>query len=305
MRGPHVVLVIVALALTSVTGCGGDDRTADTKLPTSEQSIPTSAGTSDDGDPQVATSGECDPARPAEAGDYPGTNRADDVEQAYWVVVPPSYDGVKPADLYLLLPGGSGNADVALAGWGPSLGGLDALVLIADLRESGTRNVEVLRALIDEVAAEYCVDATGVYVIGSSTSAAIAGRLMFAAPDLIAAAAVGVGDFRPEGMEPTAPVPLLVWTGDVDRWGAAPAAEEWAVHNGCDSEPTVRDLGSGISWHHYEGCDATVEFYDFVGMGHMVPLHDCHGDAVFCSEYEEFDFWETASEFFDDNPLPG
>lgn len=69
--------------------------------------------------------------------------------------------------------------------------------------------------------------------------------------------------------------------------------------------PTVSDLGSEISWHRYEGCDAPVEFYDFVGMGHTVPLHDCGGEFLFCSEYEEFDFWETATEFFDNNPLPG
>lgn len=303
MRTARAIPVLVALTLVGVVSCGDDDDAADSTTATTEQATPASAGTSDGPLVGAAPIQECEPARPFEAGDHPGSNVVGEIEQNYWVVVPPSYDGVNPVAVYLLLPGGAGSAEPALAGWGPSLAGLDALVVVPDVFGL-RRDVDVSRALVDKVASEYCVAPTQVYAVASSSSAGQAGRLMAHAPDVIAASAIGLGSFGAIGLEPTSPVPVLAWTGDPDRQRTTEGVEVWVGHNGCAREPTVSDLGSEISWSHYEGCDAAVEFYDFVGMGHRVPVHDCHGQFGYCAEYAEFDFWEVVSEFFAENPRP-
>ncbi len=46
-----------------------------------------------------------------------------------------------------------------------------------------------------------------------------------------------------------------------------------------------------------------VEFYDFAGMGHKVPAHDCFGQSTYCEEYEEYDYMQEVSKFFAAHPL--
>lgn len=287
------LFTLLVVALMVAAGCGDDSDSAEDSA----------ASVSDDAGVIV-----CDPSRPYDPGEYAGVNSTTDYDQPYWTVVPDTYTGVEAMPLLLLLPGGQGDHDAALAAWGPFVAEGDAIVAIPELPFDYGRNVGVIRALIDDVANEYCVDPARVYALGSSSSGPFSGLLMSEASDSIAAAAIGIGRFVP-GDEPVQPVPILGWTGDTDRSATVFSIEAWAGVNGCDPEPTVTDLGAGISHTRFEGCDAPVELYEFGGMGHQVPMRDCLTDttvaiaAGICAEYEQFDLLETAAAFFEANPL--
>ena len=87
----------VLLGAMSVLACGGDDE------------------------PTEAAAGSCDPVRAAPEGVTEFEFAYDDLRVPYFVVVPASYDGSAVAQLQVLLPGGSGSAAPAAAGWGPAL----------------------------------------------------------------------------------------------------------------------------------------------------------------------------------------
>jgi len=280
---------LLALALTSVTSCSDDDTAG--SRPATETATPVDTD-------------HCDSVPSIEPGQYEQTHTHDGVEQMYGVVVPESYDPGTATDLYIVVPGGSGSAQAALMGWAPSLVGLDALVVFPSVASADTQTVPMIRAMIDDIADQYCVDTSRVYATGSSATAGLTARLMADASDVIAAFAPGIGSFSTTGLDPIGPVPFIAWSGDPDRGQVESSVAEWADSNGCESDPIVSDLGSGVAHHHYEGCDAPSEYYYFEGMGHQVPNHDCSEvGAQFCAEYEEFDFWDDVGGFFDANPL--
>jgi len=279
-------VVIVALAAAFLVSACGEGDSAD---------VGEEAGTG------VAA---CSPSHSAEPGLEERNHTLDGVEQPYVVAVPETYDARTPVSVYIVVPGGSGGAQAAAEGWGPTLGGLDALVVFADVGRADRRTVPMIRALIDDVADTYCIDRTRVFASGSSASAGFTARLMADASDVIAAFAPGIGRFGTLGLEPIGPVPLIAWSGDPDRSTVENSVAEWADSNGCERGPSVSDLGSGIAHHHYEGCDAPTEYYYFAGMGHQVPDHDCSADrSGYCAEYEEFDFWDDVGSFFEAHPL--
>lgn len=278
----------LALLVTLVAlGCGGGD-TAETE-----------------------TAASCDPAKPADPGDHPGLNVSGDVEQPYWTIVSPTYTGTEPVPLWLQLPGGGGDHDQGLAGFGAFLRDRDAIVVIPnvgpEMRDAmGGRNVDLIVDLIDDIAEHYCIDESRVYVLGSSSSSTLVGSIMAQASDRIAGAAVGLGAFLPQG-EPSGPVPVLAWTGDANRQTTTAATEAWAAINNCDNEPTVDDLGASVSRVQYRNCDAPVVLYDIAGMGHQVPAQDCLLDETdpayhqYCAENEVFDLVTGAADFFEAN----
>ena len=113
------------------------------------------------------------------------------------------------------------------------------------------------------------------------------------------------GHVPPAGCDPERPVPLLSFTGDVDRTQVAALVETWAGINGCDPDPKVEDLGSGVLRKTFENCEADVLFYDIVGMGHAWPLHEAVGPgAELIAVYEEVDYLDEAVRFFTEHPLP-
>lgn len=284
---PLRMLPLLALALTSVTSC--DDDSADSTPAT-----------------ELAAQGDvthCDSLESIEPGQYQQSHTHEGVEQAYWVVVPDGDSTSSAANVYLVVPGGSGGAQAALTDWAPTLIGLEALVVFPDVASPETRTVPMIRALIDDVANQYCIDDSRIYATGTSATAGFTARLMAEASDVIAAFAPGIGKFGTIGLEPMAPVPFIAWSGTPDRGQVEGSVAEWADANGCETVPRVSDLGSGVAHHHYEGCDAPSEYYYFDGMGHQVPNHDCSEGSRFCAEYEEFDFWEDVGGFFDANPL--
>jgi poly(3-hydroxybutyrate) depolymerase len=290
--GQHrtVATIVASLLLPAAVslGCGDVDSTDDAV-----------------GD-EPALSGTCEPTRPFDAGEYDRVNVSGDVEQPYWVIVPDAYSGDEPLPLMLLLPGGDGDRDKALAGFAPVLDDDLGIVVVADLTSPDQSSVEVIDSLIDQVATEFCVDESHVDLFGSSASARFSAEIISARPDRVAAAAIGLQSFPPD--DAGAPVPILAWTGNSDRSSTVRSVEAWAEVNGCDGEPMVTDLGSGISHVSYTGCEEPLELYDIDGMGHQIPVHDCSGMdpayAGFCAEFDQFDLFEEAAAFFAANPGP-
>ena len=299
MSSVRTPATLFAVALMWFTGCGDEGGISDSTSAT------TGAPNAADDERAGRTDASCDASSPVVPGEYELRHTFGGVEQSYVAVVPETYDPKTPAHVYIVVPGGSGSAQAARAGWGPNLAGVDAIVVFADVGNPATRTVPMIRALIDDVADRHCVDRSRVYATGGSASAGFTARLMADASDVIAAFAPGIGTFGTTGLDPIGPVPLIAWSGDLDRAQVERSVAEWAIANGCATEPTSSDLGSGIVHHHYEDCAASTEFYDFVGMGHQVPSHDCSGvGPQYCAEYEEFDFWKDVGSFFDAHPLP-
>ena len=240
----------------------------------------------------------CTPARPAESGVSSDVHVVGDVEQPYWVLVPSGYTGAELRPLYLMLPGGAGDGELAMLGWRPAfeMSASPAILVFPDLR-SGRRDVKVLRELIGTVADDFCIDIDRVYAIGGSSSATITAQLVTDAPDAVAAAVIGIGGFINTDNPDTA-APVLAYTGGTDLAATGNSVERWAERNRCTPQPTVTDLGSDVFHRHYEDCAEPLEFYVLENMGHRVPFHQCEEGSPYCAEFAEFDLIEAADEFF-------
>lgn len=240
-----------------------------------------------------------------EPGEYEGLNVVGDVEQPYWMVVPEKYAEVAPAPLYLHLAAGNGDHNGNLEGWRPYLDDLDGLMAIVNTESAGRQSPETAVALIDQISGDYCVDPTRVHVMGTSWSFEMADRLACEESDRVASFVAALGGAVWPDCAPDRPVPLLTFSGDTDRLGVERLVEKWVAVNGCDPDPTVEDLGSGVFRRTYQNCEADIVFYDIEGMGHAWPLHEAKGPgAALVAEYDEVDYLEEAHAFFADHPLP-
>ena len=253
-------------------------------------------------DDAMAASAGCD-APLVEPGEYEATYEVGDFSGKYWVVVPEGYGEDAPLPLVMWLASGSGDADMAYAGWRPYLD--DVAVLFAVVGRTGGWDVEALLALIDRLEADYCIDQRRIHARGSSSSAYTAGMLACEASERIASFQDGMGFFEPSGCVPERPVPLTAITGKDDRSGVRQSVERWAEWNGCEAEPLIEDLGSGVSRLTYLDCDADVVLFDIEGAGHNFVLHECIGPGVaLCRAYAEVDQLDEALAFFEQHPLP-
>lgn len=237
-------------------------------------------------------------------GEYEGVGRFGEVEQPYWMVVPDSYSDVAPAPLYVMFPSGSGSRDQALEGMRPYVDGLNGLMLIVQTSDRQAVTPEALVSLIDGIGSAFCVDPEQIHAMGTAWAAAIAEGLACEASDRIASFVSAVGQGTTQACAPGRPVPLLTFTGDTDRTTVNAIVDRWTSINGCDPEPAVDDLGSGVLEKTFLDCDADVVFYDIQGMGHCFVTHEAKGPAApFMCEYEEFDYLEGSYEFFAAHPL--
>ena len=228
-----------------------------------------------------------------------------DVDQKYWVVVPDSYRSGSAAPLYLVLAIGGGDADAHLSLWRPYMDErTPGLHVVASTKQDGDSDPTTLRSLVAAVSENYCVDADRIHVLGASRSAPMASTLACEASDLVASFFSGIGPTDPGGCVPGRPVPMLSITGDAEREEEVlPGVVVWGDLNGCDSERSSSDLGSGVRRHSYQGCEADVVLYDIKGMGHELPMNDCSG-LLGCAEYAEIDFVDAFESFFAEHPMP-
>lgn len=239
----------------------------------------------------------------AEPGDYADTYVAGDSTARYWVVVPEAYAQDAPVPLVLWLSSGDGDADTHYAGWKPYLDGIGELFVVVG--RTGAWEVDALTSLIGRLEADYCIDSHRIHVMGSSSSAYALAQLVCQETERIASFQGGMGMFKPVSCVPQRPVPLTAITGGRDRPAVRLSVEQWAEWSGCEAEPGVEDLGSGVRRHVYQDCDADVVLFDIERAGHNFIFHECIGPAAgYCRAYAEVDQLEEALTFFRQHPLP-
>lgn len=127
-----------------------------------------------------------------------------------------------------------------------------------DIWPHETRDVEFVRALLDALERERCVDRGRVFATGMSNGGFFANLLGCALADRVAAIAPVAGAMPPRGCEPArAPRVLFVW-GAADRVVRADlvraARDWWARVQGCG--PPVHEDGCD----RYSGCAAGLVF---------------------------------------------
>ena len=239
-------------------------------------------------------------------GDYEAVNDFDDADQTYFVIVPEHYAEIIPAPLELSLGSGGGNADLNYTAKRDFFDDEAMLVAIVATETRAQQDPATLLALVDELAADYCIDLRRVHVSGSSSSAFAAAKLACEGSDRIASLKDGMGSFVVSACEPERRFPVLAITGNPDRSSVTMSVERWAETNGCDPEPLVEELGSGIFRKAYQGCEADVLFYDIEGLGHAAVAHECVGPyaEMYCKEYTELDEIDETQRFFAEHPLP-
>jgi poly(3-hydroxybutyrate) depolymerase len=220
------------------------------------------------------------------------------------MVVPATYPEIAPAPLFVHLAAGSGDHDGFMEGWRPYLDDLEGLMIMVNTVTWDRGQPDALASLVDQVSVQYCVDAQRVYVMGTSHSFGMAEEFACEYSDRVASF-IAAGGSAVGACTPARPVPLFTFTGDPDRSGVNRLVDKWVEINGCDREPIVEDLGSGVHRRTYQNCVADILFYDIEGMGHQWPMHEAKGPAAaWIAEYTEVDYFEEAYKFFADHPLP-
>jgi poly(hydroxyalkanoate) depolymerase family esterase len=171
----------------------------------------------------------------------------------------------------------------------------------------GQGEVESIRELIAQVAAEQNVDPMRIFVTGLSAGGAMAAVMLAAHPELFAAGAViaglpyGFASSVPEALErmrsgPSAtdaalaarvreasshrgPWPRLsIWHGDADRTvspvNADALVRQWTALHGISPIPSRKDEVAGHPRRVWIGADGTelIEDHLIAGMGHGTPL---------------------------------
>jgi polyhydroxybutyrate depolymerase len=125
-----------------------------------------------------------------------------------------------------------------------------------DLRPDQTRDRDFVRALIDRVEAERCVDRSRIFATGMSNGGFFSSLLGCQLADRIAAVAAVAGASELGGCQPARPVAILLLHGSNDHIVRSDLVQTgidwWVERNGCGPSST-RD--GCTSW---TGCSADV-----------------------------------------------
>ena len=125
-----------------------------------------------------------------------------------------------------------------------------------DLRPDQTRDRDFVRALLDQVEAERCIDRHRVFATGMSNGGFFSSLLGCQLADRIAAVAAVAGASELGGCRPARPVPILLLHGSNDHIVRSDLVQTgidwWVERNGCGTSST-RD--GCTSW---TGCSADV-----------------------------------------------
>jgi len=275
--------------------------------------------------------------RPHEAGQSRESFDFDGVARPYELYVPVSYDGGHPAPVVFDFHGFGSNAveQLAYSNFQP-LADRDGFLIVAPegqgegaakhfnlLDMPGEQDdVAMVRALLDHLEAQFCIDTRRVFSTGMSDGGAMTSVLACKAADRFAAfAAVAVILYVPPLCDASRAVAIEAFSGTADpivpfnggevnccgrvRIGAAPdAMAGWAAHDGCDPAFTDTAVGTEVtqrSWHDCApGSDAV--FYIIQGGGHTwpgaIPI-DRLGPTT-----RQISATETIWSFFQAHPLP-
>lgn len=155
----------------------------------------------------------------------------------------------------------------------------------------GIDDVAHLSAILDDTIARFPVDESRVYAAGFSNGGSMALRLAAEMPRRFAAVAAGAGHPFVLPSSGARAVPTYCFIGDADPivparggrvrlpWGLTleqpsylDGVRAWAVAQGCDPEPRVKQLVAGVERHEWRGPAGGGVVLDIVaGAGHVWP----------------------------------
>lgn len=156
---------------------------------------------------------------------------------------------------------------------------------------TASKDVELIDALIEQLAKRYPIDRRRIYVTGFSSGASMTQRLGLERAQTLAAIAPVSGHFWNGEVRPGRGLPVFYLVGNADPlvpydggpsrtpWGssAMPAAREvpsqWAELDDCKGEPRPLEARSHVQAVVWVNCRdrAEVVFYTIDGMGHQWP----------------------------------
>ena len=282
--------------LAAVAACGGDDDGAggggDAGIARDSGGGGGDAGPGADAGPGETDAGPtppaCSIADGLAAGDYEREIDFDGRTRTYHLYVPESYDGTVAVPLVFDFHGYSSNAGQQrlLSGMttkadeegfvtvhGEGIGGLQSWnggACCGDAASMDADDVGLVRAILEEVAADVCIDRRRVFATGMSNGGFLSHRLGCEASDIIAAIApvAGVIGIPQDECTPGRPVPVMHFHGTNDTlvpYGGGGATGSpsvpdtiagWRTRDGCtDTSTTTFDMGDSTceAWSECDG----------------------------------------------------
>jgi polyhydroxybutyrate depolymerase len=242
--------------------------------------------------------------------------RHDGRDRSYLVRVPPSSARRSTlVPLVIVLHGGGGNGGNAemMTGFTAKAGAEGFIVVYPDgtarrriplltwnaghccgyAMQERVDDTGFIRALIDDLATRYPIDADRVYVTGMSNGAMLAHRIGMALPDRVAAIAPVVGAvFGDEDVRRTRVSAIMIngmldeavpfrggapggrFSGSWDGTPVRPALDQtkfWAAANGCGTDGPTVDRGAYLHTRHDCPSPLDVELYAVKDNGHAWP----------------------------------
>ncbi len=240
--------------------------------------------------------------------------------RAYFLHVPPAYDGKKPVPLVLVLHGGGQSAESAERMSGMSAKADNENFIVAYPSGTGrlsrmptwnsgnccgyamqnhVDDVAFLRALINKLEENYSVDPRRIFVTGISNGGMMSYRVGCELADKIAAIAPVEGAHN-IACRPSGPVSVIVFHGTADRLvpfngGSTPfqigskrsdnsvasAVAFWVKQDGCSRTPKHEE-NEEVHTDIYSGCKngAGVALYAIQGGRHSWPGSRVSGNSV-------------------------
>ena len=267
--------------------------------------------------------------------------------RTYFLQVPDGYDGATPVPVVVDLHGLAEGAEVHLAMSGlPEYGRSHGFATVTP-QGTGTPpywnsfgapfpdDVAFFGSLLDELAANLCIDTARVFVAGLSNGAFMASLLACELPGRVAAVAAVAGLQFPDECADAPPKPVLAVHGTADTFvgydgglgdsvsslGIDPAllaalapspvrdvVRQWAEHDGCAPSPEEETLAADVRRTRYTGCVAggEVALVTVDGGGHAWPssAFSARIDAVVGHTSMSVAANDLIWQFFTRHPLP-
>jgi polyhydroxybutyrate depolymerase len=265
--------------------------TAGTSPPTTAPAGRASAGC---GQSPAVTGTDAEPL-----GDVPLAMTVGGQQRTYRLGLPTAYDPDAPAPLVLVLHGAGGTAEIMsiyaavptqAAARGIITATPDAIGGNWELGPEGADD-QFLMALLDDIAANYCVDLARVHIAGLSLGAWKAAVTACAHPDRIASVALVTVEVHPGGCGPLSVVAfhgtgdhvvpygegadpgVVVGGSNAGLPGVSVNMPQWALGAGCSDQRDVVRIEPDVEHWTYRGCPAGVgvELYSIEHGDHTWP----------------------------------
>jgi polyhydroxybutyrate depolymerase len=326
------VLAVLVVALLG-TACSDDGDAAPSPsgaATTSRAGRSATTPTSTTEPPRRASAG-CGTEPPIGPTDDPAaeavaTIRSDDRDRLYRIALPHDYDPERPVPVVFNLHGsGSNAAEQSVYTQVPTRGAARGYLVVTP--DAGDGDWELgpdgeddrfLVALLDHVAASWCVDLDRVHATGISLGSWKATITACTHPDRFASLALVAEEVAP----PDCAKPVVAFHGTADfvvpfGAGADPGIEvigpnaglpgvevnmpRWAANGGCSTEHDVERIGSDVERWTYRDCPEGMDVVLYVvrGGGHTWPGSPIDRPGT----TRTIDATEIALDWFDAHPL--